>query len=165
MKKILTILVLAVAGIGHLSVNNPDAEKFKEEWTLVSNHTTATVYNAVRSQCDSEPTYTASMMRIDPDNVSGLRVLAMERTMMKELGIRFGDIVRIEGTDTYDGIWQVQDTMNRRFAGQHRIDFLVPKEIKTGKWNKLSVYVPANDYTRIVNENKIKQYAKNNNPT
>lgn len=114
-------------------------------WVVVADDVTATVYNAVPSQCDGDPLHTASMYRIgDPDDVLRHRIVAMERTMMDELGIAYGDIVLVEGAGPLDGVWQVQDTMNRRFRGQHRIDFLVPRAIRHGRWDDVRLSVPAN---------------------
>lgn len=114
-------------------------------WVVVADDVTATVYNAVPSQCDGDPLHTASMYRIgDPDDVFRHRIVAMERTMMDELGIVYGDIVLVEGAGPLDGVWQVQDTMNRRFRGQHRIDFLVPRAIRHGRWDDVRLSVPAN---------------------
>lgn len=118
-----------------------------ESWILIASDVTATVYNAGPSQCNRDYTHTASMFRIEKDKISSYRIIAMERTMMTEYGISFGDIVRIEGTGTYDGIWQVQDLMNKRFKGQHKIDFLVPNDVRYGKWTGISLYRPGNNHT------------------
>jgi hypothetical protein len=64
----------------------------------------------------------------------------MERTFMQKLGLKYGDVVYIEGTGTYDGVWQIQDTMNKRFAGQHKIDILVPNNIRYGSWDNVKIY-------------------------
>lgn len=109
-------------------------------WILISTSTTATVYNAVPEQCGSNPTRTASGFKIDPARVSDLRILAMERTMMKRNGISYGDTVRVEGAGKYDGEWIVEDTMHSKYAGQDRIDFLVPEHIKTGLWRNVKIY-------------------------
>lgn len=118
-----------------------------ESWILIANDVTATVYNSVPSQCNRDYTHTASMFRLEKDKISSYRIIAMERTMMTEYGISFGDIVRIEGTETYDGIWQVQDLMNKRYKGQHKIDFLVPDKIRHGKWTGIRLYRPGNSLT------------------
>lgn len=110
------------------------------EWTMVSESTTATVYNAVPAQCNDDPLHTASMYTIVPEHIEADRILAMERTMMAETGIAYGDTVLVVGAGRYDGLWQVQDTMNKRFAGQHKIDFLVPNHIRHGKWKNVKVY-------------------------
>lgn len=108
-------------------------------WLLISASTTATVYNAVPEQCNAQPAVTASGRRITGD-VAQLRWLAMERTMMARHGIHYGDTVLVRGAGLYDGKWVVEDTMSSRYAGQDKIDFLVPADIKLGKWNNVEVY-------------------------
>ena len=93
-----------------------------------------TVYNAVPAQCNADVRHTASMFRLDLKNPESHKIIAMERTMMSEFGLKYGDIVKIEGTynGVQDGIYQIQDTMNKRFAGQHKVDVLVPNNVKHG---------------------------------
>ena len=110
------------------------------DWKLADTKTIATVYNAVPAQCNGDFGNTASMFRLDLYNVLSHRIIAMERTFMKELGVKYGDIVYIEGTGKWDGVWQIQDTMNKRFAGQHKIDILVPEDIKYGQWDNIKLY-------------------------
>ena len=113
----------------------------KNETVLLADDVTATVYNAIESQCNNDCTTTASMFVLEKDKIESYRIIAMERTMMKELNLKFGDEVIVEGTGTYDGTWQIQDLLNKRYKGQHRIDFLVPNHIKTGKWENIRIYV------------------------
>ena len=108
-------------------------------WLLISATTTATVYNAVPEQCNAQPAVTASGRRITGD-VGELRILAMERTMMARHGIHYGDTVLVRGAGIYDGEWVVEDTMSKRYAGQDKVDFLVPADIKLGKWENVVVY-------------------------
>ena len=117
-------------------------------WKLVSDDTIATVYNAVPSQCNTDIVHTASMFKLNLGNVLSQRVIAMERTFMKELGLKYGDVVYVEGTEKWDGPWQIQDTMNKRFAGMHKIDILVPRNIRTGKWSGVKISVPADQETK-----------------
>lgn len=108
-------------------------------WILISACTTATVYNAVPEQCNGTPTITASGRRISGD-VEALRIIAMERTMMAKHGIHYGDTVLVKGAGGYDGEWVVEDTMGKRYAGQDKIDFLVPEDVRLGKWENVEVY-------------------------
>lgn len=129
--------------------NQADVWKNKfGNWKLVSDDTIATVYNAVPSQCNNDIVHTASMFKLNLGNVLSQRVIAMERTFMKELGLKYGDVVYVEGTEKWDGPWQIQDTMNKRFAGMHKIDILVPKNIRTGKWSGVKISVPADQETK-----------------
>lgn len=129
-------------------------ESLSNKWELLgerdgkpADDVLATVYNAVPAQCNNDVRHTASMFKLNLDDVLSHRIIAMERTMMKEYGLKYGDVVKIEGAGQWDGIWQIQDTMNKRFAGQHKIDILVPNNIKYGKWDNVKIYVPANEQT------------------
>ena len=119
----------------------PEETNPMADWKLVDSKTIATVYNAVPAQCNGDFGHTASMFRLNLNDVLSQRVIAMERTYMQKLGLKYGDVVYIEGTGKYDGVWQVQDTMNKRFAGQHKIDILVPNNIKYGQWDNVNLYV------------------------
>lgn len=140
--------VAAVAGIItgvlmlRLSIHDIRVERARKDtaWVLVSDRTTATVYNPVPEQCNADFVHTASMFTIDPKQVHKYHIVAMERTMMKAFGIKWGDEILVVGTGRWDGVWQVEDTMNKRFAGQHKIDFLVPNHIRHGKWENVKVY-------------------------
>ena len=118
--------------------------KLQEQWTLIADDVIATVYNAEPRQCDADVTHTASMFRLNLNDVLSHRIIAMERTMMAEFGLKYGDVVRIEGTGKWDGEWQIQDTMNKRFAGQHKIDILIPKSEGMGQWKNVKVYKLSN---------------------
>lgn len=106
----------------------------EEEWKMIADDVVVTVYNAVPAQCNADVRHTASMFRLDLKNPESHKIIAMERTMMSEFGLKYGDIVKIEGTynGVQDGIYQIQDTMNKRFAGQHKVDVLVPNNVKHG---------------------------------
>lgn len=116
-----------------------DAENFEEYqetemWREIANDAIITVYNAVPAQCNADCGTTASGFKLNLNNVASHKIVAMERTFMKEFGLHYGDIIKIEGTykGAQDGVYQIQDTMNKRFAGQHKVDVLVPNNIRTG---------------------------------
>ena len=106
----------------------------QEEWKMIADDVIVTVYNAVPAQCNADVRHTASMFKLDLKNPESHRIIAMERTMMAEYGLKYGDIVKIEGTynGVQDGVYQIQDTMNKRFAGQHKVDVLVSNNVKYG---------------------------------
>lgn len=138
----------------HQSLENVECveEEIIEEWKLQTTDVIVTVYNAVPAQCNRDFGVTASMFYLDLYDVEAHRIIAMERTFMKSLGLVYGDIVKIEGTGKYDGIYQIQDTMNKRFAGQHKIDILVNENIKYGKWNNVKIYT-------LINKNDTTKYS------
>ena len=117
-----------------------------EEWKMIADDVVVTVYNAVPAQCNADVGHTASMFKLDLKNPEAHKIIAMERTMMSEFGLKYGDIVKIEGTynGLQDGVYQIQDTMNKRFAGQHKVDVLVSNNVKYGgtlKNSPAKVYV------------------------
>ncbi len=96
----------------------------------------ATIYHATPSQTDDTPFITASNRVINKDNPAGHRWIAVSRDL-ESLGFVFGAKVCVENAGHMDGVWTVQDRMNKRWT--HRIDFLVNKNMKYGKWNNVSI--------------------------
>lgn len=134
----------AVSMVSAVEKEIREETKQVEKWELLADDVIATVYNAEPKQCDTDVTHTASMFRLNLRDVLSHRIIAMERTMMAEFGLKYGDVVKIEGTGKWDGEWQIQDTMNKRFAGQHKIDILIPKSAGLGSWENVKVYKLSN---------------------
>lgn len=99
----------------------------------------ATMYYAVAGQCDSDPLTTAGMYKINPKKASEHKWVAMSRDMIARWGgnFRYGDYVEIKGAGHKDGIYQVVDTMNKRFT--NRIDFLETKGTKPYKFDNVTL--------------------------
>ena len=106
---------------------------------------TATIYHATPEQTDSTPDITASNKKIDLSNPLKHRWIAVSRDLEAK-GLTFGVKVCVTGAGDLDGIWTVQDRMNRRWS--HRIDFLVNQNIKGGKWENVRVEI-INDDNRL----------------
>ena len=86
---------------------------------------TATAYQAVPGQTDSEPFVTADNSRIKPHYGSKKRWMALSRDLLKPWGgqFAFGDKVRVKGiSPELDGVYTIHDTMNRRH--RHCMDVL-----------------------------------------
>ncbi len=49
----------------------------------------------------------------------------------------FGAKVCVENAGEMDGIWRVEDRMNKRWT--RRIDFLVNKTMRYGKWEDVTI--------------------------
>ena len=106
---------------------------------------TETIYHATPEQPDSTPHITASNKVIDLGNPLKHRWIAVSRDLEAK-GLTFGEKVCVTGAGDLDGIWTVQDRMNKRWS--HRIDFLVNQEIKGGKWENVRVEI-VNDDNRL----------------
>lgn len=88
-----------------------------------------------------KPTYpmtdiTASGKKIDTLHASAHRWIAVSRDLQRE-GFTFGTKVLISGTGSHDGIWEVQDVMNRRW--HRRIDFLSDLDAPNNYWEDVVI--------------------------
>ena len=97
---------------------------------------TATIYHAVPEQTNSDPSHTASMKKIDLSNPAKHRIIAVSRDLEK-LGFALGSTVTISNAGKMNGIWYIEDRMNKRWV--KRIDFLVNTSTKGGKWHNVKV--------------------------
>ena len=97
---------------------------------------TATIYHAVPEQTDADYLITASGSVIEECCAGSHRWLAVSRDLEDE-GLFFGAKVYVTGTGVFDGVWTVQDRMNKRWT--NRIDFLVDKDITGGTWEDVEI--------------------------
>lgn len=101
---------------------------------LLSQTYTVTVYNAMPEQCSGDHLVTADGSIIDPQKVEDgiIRWVAVSRDMLID-DYKYGDKIEIISEDPLiSGIYEIHDTMNKRFT--KRIDILMPRKIKAGKW-------------------------------
>ena len=102
---------------------------------------TATMYHPVKGQTDKTPHITADGTRKDTRNAGKYRFVALSRDLLDRWGgtFNYGDYIIVEGCNgKYDGIWQVKDTMNKRF--NNRIDFLCSKGTSPVKFDNAVIY-------------------------
>ncbi len=97
---------------------------------------TATIYHAVEGQTDSTPLITASGKHINPDNPAGHRWIAVSRDL-ESLGFVFGCKVLVTGAEHMDGVYKIEDRMNKRWT--KRIDFLVNENMRGGRWKNVTI--------------------------
>ena len=85
---------------------------------------TVTTYNPTRAQTDSTPNQTADGTIIKPWKATDYRYVALSRDLLSRWGgpFNYGDYIIIEGTDGWDGVYQVRDTMNPKWV--KRVDIL-----------------------------------------
>ena len=92
---------------------------------------TATVYHAVKGQCDDSPLVTASGAKISSaESAYDHRYIAVSRDLLD--AFPFGTMVEVTGCGELNGEYIVADTMNRRYKGY--IDILINPDMKIGKW-------------------------------
>ena len=98
----------------------------------VSHVVTMTTYSACVEQTDSTPYITASGFKLDSVNPKRHKVIAISRDLRPRF--KFRDRVKIIGAGIYDGIYRIEDVMNKRF--KNMVDVLVnPKDKGTKLYN------------------------------
>ena len=106
---------------------------------------TVTTYNPTRSQTDSTPNQTADGTIIKPWKATDYRYVALSRDLLSRWGgpFEYGDYIIIEGTDGWDGVYQVRDTMNPKWV--KRVDILTTNSMFKYTDVKMYKYVKSND--------------------
>ena len=94
------------------------------EYETEGMHVTVTMYHPVREQTDSTPNILADGTRIRTQEASNYKFIAVSRNLLKRWGgwLDYGDFILLKGTNGKDGVYQVRDTMNKRWV--NRIDIL-----------------------------------------
>lgn len=132
--------------VGHEIAIDPSSfsdGKLAENSNPTRRKVTATRYNPVESQCNSQPLITADMSKISLSKLKRgkIRWIAVSRDLRKIY--KYGDVVEIKakkGDDSsINGLYEVHDTMNKRFTD--RIDILthIDNPHGQGKWEEVSI--------------------------
>ena len=105
-------------------LNNKVDNNYCEDYEILSFDVTVTTYNPTRHQTDSTPNQTADGTIIKPWLATNYRYVALSRDLLSRWGgpFEYGDYVIIEGTDGWDGVYQVRDTMSAKWV--KRVDIL-----------------------------------------
>ena len=111
-----------------------------DTWGTLEIDVTVTMYNPSPEQTDSTPNQTADGTIINPDRASDYRYVALSRDLLRRWGgpFNYGDYVMLKGTDGYDGIYQVRDTMAPKFI--NRVDILRTEGSKWFKFDNATLY-------------------------
>jgi 3D (Asp-Asp-Asp) domain-containing protein len=85
------------------------------------NKVSLTTYTTDTSETDSFPLITASGLHLDSANPKKNRIIAISRDLQKLFS--FGDKVVLRNAGKFNGVWFIQDLMNKRF--KNKIDILI----------------------------------------
>ena len=115
----------------------------------ISYKVTVTTYNPTKEQCDSTPNITADGTKIKPWRATDYRYVALSRDLIARWGgpFEYGDYIVIEGTDGWDGIYQVRDTMNPKWV--NRVDILTTNS--KFKYDNITMYKYVDEYEIVDN--------------
>ena len=98
-----------------------------------------TMYHPTKGQTDSTPDILADGTKITIHKASEYRYVAVSRNLLKRGGgwLDYGDFIVLKGTDGKDGVYQVKDTMNKRFV--NRIDILESPGVKQYRFDNAKI--------------------------
>jgi len=115
----------------------------------ISYNVTVTTYNPTRAQTDSTPNELADGTKIKPWRATDYRYVALSRDLIARWGgpFEYGDYIVIEGTDGWDGIYQVRDTMNPKWT--NRVDILTTNS--RFKYKNITMYKYVDEYEIVDN--------------
>ena len=126
-------------------INTLKDNGYSECFELQEFDVTVTTYNPTRNQTDSTPNQTADGTIIKPWKATEYRYVALSRDLIARWGgpFEYGDYVVIEGTDGWDGVYQVRDTMNPKWV--KRVDILTTNSMFKYTDVKMYKYVKSNN--------------------
>ena len=109
------------------------------EYETEGMHVTVTMYQPVPRQTDSTPNILADGTRIRVGEASNYKFIAVSRNLLKRWGgwLDYGDFILLKGTEGKDGVYQVRDTMNKRYV--NRIDILESIDVKPYKFESAQI--------------------------
>ena len=110
------------------------------EYETEGMNVTVTMYQPLRYQTDSTPNILADGTRIKTELASNYKFIAVSRNLLKRFGgwLDYGDFVLLKGTTGKDGVYQVRDTMNKRWV--NRIDILENVGVKPYKFTEATLH-------------------------
>jgi hypothetical protein len=115
---------------------------------------TVTMYHPTTHQTDSTPDILADGTKIRIHKASEYKFVAVSRNLLKKHGgwLDYGDFILLRGTSGKDGVYQVKDTMNRRFI--NRIDILESPGTKPYKFENAKILKTSmeTDFTYITDK-------------
>jgi 3D (Asp-Asp-Asp) domain-containing protein len=103
--------------------------------TNIYEYVTVTTYTASTNETDSTPLITASGFKLDSLNPAKHRIIAVSRDLKNKW--KFGTRVKILNAGIYNGIYHIQDVMNKRF--KNRIDILINLDGKHTKLENIKI--------------------------
>ena len=115
----------------------------------ISYKVTVTTYNPTVHQCDDTPHITADGTHFKTWKATEYRYVALSRDLLSRWGgpFNYGDYIVIEGTGKWDGVYQVRDTMNRKWT--NRVDILTTNS--KFKYNNITMYKYTEDIVLVNN--------------
>ena len=123
-----------------LGKENKELKQKLDKYETEGLNVTVTMYEPLSYQTDSTPNILADGTRIRVHKASEYRFIAVSRNLLKRHGgwLNYGDFILLKGTNQKkDGVYQVRDTMNKRFV--NRIDILESPGVSPYKFQEAKI--------------------------
>ena len=120
--------------------DNIELKQKLDKYETEGMNVTVTMYEPLSYQTDSTPNILADGTRIRVHKASEYRFIAVSRNLLKRHGgwLNYGDFILLKGTNQKkDGVYQVRDTMNKRFV--NRIDILESPGVPPYKFQEAKI--------------------------
>ena len=99
-----------------------------------------TMYQPIYPQTDKTPNITADGTRIRISKASEYKFVALSRNLLKRWGgpFDYGDFILLKGAEDKDGVYQVRDTMNKKWVNV--VDILESKHVEPYKYMNAHIF-------------------------
>jgi 3D (Asp-Asp-Asp) domain-containing protein len=134
-------ITISTQAIYYINQYSKENAKLRAELIILNEtyRVSATMYQPLSYQTDSTPNELADGTIIDIHKAHEYRYVALSRDLLKRWGgpFDYGDYIKVEGAGEHSGIWQVRDTMHRRWT--NKIDFLMSPNHKPFKYDEVVI--------------------------
>jgi len=104
-------------------------------FSLTHDIVTATTYKLTARENGPYGNVLASGFKVNKKYPQSDRIIAVSRDLLKRYP--FGTLILIKGTKEFDGVWRVEDVMNKRW--KNKIDLLINFKTKSNKFNNIKI--------------------------
>ena len=132
----LTVIIIVLLSGKRVETEEQKLLKLIETGKLDYDVVKVTMYTVDPKQTDDTPLITASGFIIDSLHPEKHRIIAVSRDLKRKYN--FGTKVFVKGTGKWDGIYSVEDLMNKRW--KKKIDILVNPDLGYDSFAGIRIY-------------------------
>ena len=126
--------------VENLRVDNSELRNELSEYFKYGIEVDVTTYQPIYPQTDRTPNITADGTRIRISKASEYKFVALSRNLLKRWGgpFDYGDFILLKGAEDKDGVYQVRDTMNKKWVNV--VDILESKHVEPYKYMNAHIF-------------------------
>ena len=126
--------------VENLKLDNSELRNELFEYFRYGIEVDVTMYQPLYPQTDKTPNITADGTRIRISKASDYKFVALSRNLLKRWGgpFDYGDFILLKGAEDKDGVYQVRDTMNKKWVNV--VDILESKHVEQYKYMNAHIF-------------------------